>query len=334
MIEHSTPDQSFTAVERRVATLIECRLAGAGSGGFPRFAEATVSMLRGCIEVADFVIEIAPGITMLADLLPPLEDYQVAGNESRVAVRVCDHAMRASSVAAEIASEYGSVTRSAASLVADANGRGVPVKLVSVHLAEFGFWVEPDDAQFVVTIEAQGQNLQVRHMPMTIGNEEALERLFETAVEKLARRAAARKRLNDVDADGMIDRLSLNEIRRIGKVEPVLHSMMRCEGMGLKGNLELRWEDGAIYSVTDGPGGVNWTGTVLTVDNFVLPATACVNAVGRPITDLVPHAALTSDILIQSVTSHEGEGLNFISVCLDVPDLYFNVTTGEVWPVR
>jgi hypothetical protein len=268
---------------------------------------------------------------MLADFLPPMEDYQVAGNESRVADRVCDQAMRASHVAAELASGFKSMAKRADSLVAEAKWSGLPVKLVSVHLAQYGFWELPDNAQLVVTIETLGQNLQFRHLPMTIGSEEDLDRLFAGAMDTLARRAIARKRLDDVNADGWIDLLSLNAIGQMGHVMPILRSMMTRTELGFENDLELRWEDGALYSSSNGRDRIAWTGGVLTVNDFVLPETACINAVGRPVIDVIAHPALDARILIGQVTSHEGEGLNFVCIRLHIPDLYFNVESEEIW---
>ncbi|TXC71321.1 hypothetical protein FSB78_10485 [Sphingomonas ginsenosidivorax] len=326
-----TSYHSFAARERRIAALIECRLATLRSGDFPRFAGATASMLKECTEDADYVIEIALRVTMLADLFPTIGDHQVAGNESRVANRVCDYAMRASYVAADLAPRFQSMAKSAQLLVENGERRGLPVKLVSVHLAQFGFWEQPDDAQFVVTIETLGQNLRSRHMPMTTGSEEALGRLFVTAMETLERRAVARARLDDANADGTIDLLSLNAIARVGNAMAILQTMMTRNDLTLGNDFELCWEEGAIYSIADGTDRVAWTGSILTVSDYVLPETTCINAIGRPVTDVIAHPALDERILVGTVTSHEGEGANFVIACLEIPDLYFNVESGQIW---
>jgi hypothetical protein len=266
---------------------------------------------------------------MLANFYSPVENHDLAGHEQLVADRIHMHAVKASGVASQIKPGLDRVARAAKRMVGQARRRGLPVRLISVHLAEYGLWKEPHDAQFLVTIDALGPSLGRRALPMLIENIDALARMFAGEIETLEWRVAERDRLRGINADGMIDLIALNAMTRLGDPMPILRSMLDRDAMTLSHGLQLIWQDGLIISRRERLPEFEWTANRLTFYNLAVPEMVCVDAANRPVTDLVTHSELTDDILIRSVTN-QPDGQT-VSVVLDVPVFLFNLELGRTW---
>lgn len=316
---------------RRTSSLIRRLLRASAAGDFPRLVAVTGSSPDYPAHSVDFVFEIGPDMMMLANFYSPLEDHKPIGHEKRVADRIHENAVRASGVASQIRSALDHVSDFAKKLVANARSRGLPVQLISTHVAEYGRWTEPHDAQFLVTIETLGQNLRCSTLPLLVENIESLARMFETRMDALEWRVAERDRLRGMHADGLIDLIALNVMTGMGDPMPILRSMMDRHAMILSQGLQLIWQDGGIISRMERLPEFEWTDNRLTIYDLALPATVCAEAVNRPVTDLVSHSALTNDILVRSVANHpDGQS---VSVVLEVPVFLFNVELGRIWAV-
>lgn len=316
----------------RTAVLILERLALQGTP-YPRLLDARPATNDFEIDDADFIFELGPQVTMLANFYSPVEGHDLAGHEHHVAGVFCDHALKAAVVADDLRPMLKRIARRAKALVKAARRRGLPVRLLGVHVAQYGLWVDPGDAAFLITIETLGQNLQPRDRPLLVWDEVALTRLFASDMDMLEWRTDVRQRLRDAGADGVIDLLSLNAIGAADDVMAVLREMMGRNEMPIGDELELAWDAGHIYSSTVDADRVGWTRNIVTIDGVIVPESSCALAIGRPVFDLVDHPTLRGAMTIKEISNCEGSGVPFAIVSLDVPNFYFNVESEQICPI-
>lgn len=311
-------------------SFIQKRLSASGAS-FPTLVDATAHVLDGRLQDADFILEIAPGVTMLTNFhsMARTPDF---GDEQSVANRICEQAELACRDASQLEPAHLRISICARSLIENARRRGLPVDLESAHLAEFGFGTKPHDACFLITIESLGQNLRPSSMPLVVEDEDKLRLLFANVTDRIEQRVAQRNRLRGLNADGTVDLLTLNAMMHLGSPMSTLGRMLERSRMTLPEGTTLVWQDGELSSYSESGGPIKWTGDELILNDVTLPETACVKVIGRPVTDLASHFALTSDVIVRSATNEFDGMTRSVRVKLAVPLFYFNVKLGVIWP--
>ena len=224
--------------------------------------------------------------------------------------------------------------------LADLSGEGGGPRLISLRLTSNN-WHYPDEFNVILRLTCLDRYLFPDVEELQIDDAcavkpadavNAVEAELDHWGSAAARGYALRHALAREGATGTIDLLTLNAISRLGDVCSTLRAPRR--GLRPRGAdyFELFGERGNLSSCGFEPSTrLSWSKRSISHPT-VLPATVLAACAGRPITDLITHPILSSEMTIVEATRNSKTGA--LSVKFEQPRRLFCHHSGRAWQGR
>jgi hypothetical protein len=209
---------------------------------------------------------------------------------------------------------------------------GVPTRLIDVQLADYDNWLS-EAPNIAIVFETLDGRLEPVEETAFIGKMAAMERHLTHEMEALKHRHDRRAALGLLGASGSISRIALNAIEHFGDVDATLRRFATEWRFWLPDDTALIMEDGSV-TAGNGTGNalVQWFSDKVTFSRTELPQDRLMNGIGRPVTDLIDHEFLSSDMIVLDASRVVlKDGFPALSLTLDVPELLFCSASGRVW---
>ena len=181
----------------------------------------------------------------------------------------------------------------------------------------------------IISVSALGEDLQ----PATVDLElrfcsDPAPQLAELFTD-LSRRHAAKAALNLHGADGSIDMLALRVLKAEGPVHPELRNW-KCLSPRY-GPFRVDLGHISFEKLVHSERRIRFEKNMLTVYGMELPETVLLKCVGRPITDLLVHAYLSSEMIITHARNVITPSEKHFSIEFTQPLYYFCSASGRYW---
>lgn len=216
-------------------------------------------------------------------------------------------------------------------LVAEAQARGLPISYIRTDAHAIDGWPSMDRPRLLFGVVSLQSNLRPGPRWLSATDVDELDHLFADEIRDLEVRSRRRSELGLLGADGSVDALALGVIRRNGDPKDAIMALRDRQHVRLDDGCLLLWNDGHVCCGDGTASGiVTWLDDHVIIAGVVLPATAGSASVGRPITDLIEHPALSSDMLVDDVTVVAEPELQTI-VRLRLDTWLIDTTIGSYW---
>jgi hypothetical protein len=211
--------------------------------------------------------------------------------------------------------------------------RGLPARVVDVHLAPYDHWrgsMQPLTRVLLETLDEQLQPTVEKIDSQEAHDGDAL--LIEARLD-LARRTERRDALMGQGATGTITQLALNAIGQAGDVAGTLRRFRSERRIRLADGTNIMIEDGMVHAsnyVQEDR--FCWHRESFSVGAAVELKRDIATVAGRPVTELIDHPFLSPDMSVLKADwslDHSGEGR--LAVDLAMPWRLFCSNTGRVW---
>lgn len=201
-------------------------------------------------------------------------------------------------------------------------------RLISLRLTG-GDWLHSDEFKVILRLECLDRYLFPEVEELEIDDLGALEAELDHWARDAARSYGLRHALASEGATGTIDLLTLNAVAMFGDVRATLRALGRGMMPRTPSGIELFGDRGNLWSHgTDPASGLSWRASSLGHPT-VLPATLLAAYAGRPVTDLITHPMLSSDMTIVDATGDDRSGT--LKVEFEQPRWLFCHQSGRAW---
>lgn len=182
------------------------------------------------------------------------------------------------------------------------------------------FWTLDNELQRGVA------ELEVNDFPELTGHR------FEIEADKAGERQKTKSFLESHGAHGSIDQLAVNMIALHHDVGEVMRSGNLNAYPASKDSIYL-CEDGHVSCIGSSPSSppVSWYDNVVHVEGITLPEATLVSLPGRPITNVVRHRVLSSNMIVTRAYVETDWPKPMLVIEFEQPRLLFCRHTGRVW---
>jgi len=214
------------------------------------------------------------------------------------------------------------------------NDGDAQIDLLDLRISSKPYWQPVFDTSVQITVSCLGEALLPEKMHVqACCPEEAVAEVMELH-EEIKTRTEAKARLESHGADGFIDLTALNSLLVGGSVKarsedylPRLRDPDLHRDFGVKcGRLYLEATDSSDARV-------NWCDGYIDIFDGEIPSTMHDSLPGKPITDLIEHPFLTSEIIIKDLQKF-WYGEDYLRITFEQPCFYYSRKTGRFWAVR
>ncbi len=216
-------------------------------------------------------------------------------------------------------------------ILASMAGGSAKASLNAVRLTSPDRWSTDDGPEFIIHLDTIGTNLTAEVKEIRVPSIDELHEALSKESADLERRHARRRDLMALGATGTIDQIALNAIDHFGGREETIRRFGSERRFWLQDGTALMIDDGCVSSgngLPDQP--VDWAGDWLSVETEQLKIDPHL-AIGRPVTEVVHHPFLSSDIIVTAanpaVRDHGGGAI----LTLHLPRKLFCFASGRVW---
>jgi len=321
---------------------MELRLAAAGivtafdDDGYPYLASIS------CLDDEDdevryrAVVELASGMTIATEYGLP-EDAEYGGidpEEDTELLRswVVQGASICMRILPQLADELHDQLLRTRRIIAAWARDGIHARLVGVELAPFDYWVGSTTPATSIKIEGPTERFPSEVIEISVETPDQLESQLAECREDVEAANATWLELAELGATGRIDRLALNAIAHHGDTATTLRRFNTEWRFWLPDDTAMIMRYGRVTAGTGDPHStVDWRRDSVVISRLHVPATTLVAGIGKPVTALIDHPFLTDDIIVTDAKSFIEDGVQYVSVDLDVPQFIFCSTSGRVW---
>lgn len=235
---------------------------------------------------------------------------------------------------AEVAEQFHNLRVSARKSLALWQIEGAQAQLVDIRLVWTEYNYEGDSPPMEMRIRCLDDTLRPMIETLTLSHPYDAEADLARLRPRIENCFRARTALAQQGASGMIDQLSINAISRYGTVEAALRTISAGYGCLFLGDTMAFWTAGLVqcngYDGSSRSSRLSWNRNSVTISGRSLPDTTLAALPGRPITDLVEHPILSSNMIITHVSNTLDPGPS-IRAELDQPRRLFCNVSGRVW---
>lgn len=216
-------------------------------------------------------------------------------------------------------------------ILASMAGGSAKASLNAVRLTSPDHWSTNNGPEFIFHLDTIGTNLTAEVREVRVPSIDELHETLSKESADLERRHVRRRDLMALGATGTIDQIALNAIDHFGGREETIRRFGSEWRFWLRDGTALMIDDGCISSANGLPDQpVDWAGDWLSVENEQLKMDPY-RAIGRPVTEVVDHPFLSSDIIVTAanpaVRDHKGGAI----LTLHLPRKLFCFASGRVW---
>lgn len=212
---------------------------------------------------------------------------------------------------------------------------GLTSRVADVHLAPYEHWQGNDKPEFRVSIDSLDDRLEPTVETIETWTEQGLPALLEEVRAGFAYRKAARDRLAGLGATGDISQLALNAIGEFGDTAAALRRFQSEWRFWLPDDTAIVMTNGEVNAgngSSDLDAAVQWQRNGVSIAEHLVPDRDLAVAVGRPVTDLIEHDYLSSDMKVLKTSWTANDlGRRWLFVELAMPRRLFCSVSGRVW---
>lgn len=282
-------------------------------------------------------VELAPGLTLPMEYGLTEEIETDLDDTSYDEVSVLDWTLEGVQACipnlALLANEVHDARRRARATVAAWRERGLPARVVDVHLAPYDHWRGSLQPLTRLLLETLDEKLQPAIEKLDSWAEQDIDSMLADARLDLSRRTERRDALMRQGATGSINQLALNAIGQVGDVAGTLRRFRSERRLRLADDTRIMIEDGMVDAAnyTD-ENRFSWHREGLSVSTAVELKRDVATAVGRPVTELIEHPFLSPDMsVLKAEWSLDNTDDRWLVIDLAMPWRLFCSTTGRVW---
>jgi len=221
------------------------------------------------------------------------------------------------------------------SIVAGWREKGLPARVVDVHLAPYDHWRGDSIPQLRVLLETLDDRLEVVVCKLDEFPTGNLEATLVDAYNDLADRSPRRDTFMRQGATGQINQVALNAIALFGDVAQTLRRFATEGRFWLPDGTCILMRDGMVDAgnYRDATN-ILWRANGISVSTAVELRRDVATCVGRPVTELIEHPLLSPDMSVLKATwdvDHQGD--RWLDIDLAMPWRFFCSRSGRVWDV-
>jgi len=205
------------------------------------------------------------------------------------------------------------------------------IDLVDLRISAEPFWENVFHTSVQITICCLSEALLPEKMHVqACCPEEAVAEVMEFH-EEIKTRTEAKARLENHGADGFIDLTALNSLLAGGSVKARSEDYLPrlCEP-DLHRDFEVKCGRLYLEATDSSDARVNWYAGYIDIFNLEIPSTMYDSLPGTPITDLIEHPFLTSEIIIKDLQKF-WYGEDCLRITFEQPSFYYSRKTGRFW---
>lgn len=234
---------------------------------------------------------------------------------------------------ADLADTLHDLRMRARSVIAGWQREGLPAELVDVHLAPYDHWRGDTVPNAVVLFAGIGDRLERDVVAVHVETPDELEKLLAEQGQQLRARNDARIALTARGATGSIDQLALNAIARFGDIPSVLTRFSSEWRFWLPDDTAIIMRDGHVTACSGGSDEdrIQWSSDGVTVASLFIAQAELDAAVGEPVSTLLEHDLLSSDMAVTEARSLTDHGQLIVSIKFAQPRRLFCAITGRIW---
>lgn len=158
--------------------------------------------------------------------------------------------------------------------------------------------------------------------------------MLEDLYMEMKRRTQTKVTLGQKGADGIIDRIAMNALSPNGNLLAERDDyLLEVQEPYRLGNFRMKCGRMYLDATEQHNFRLEWCGDVIRIYDQMLPTTMCDSVCGKPITDLIMHPYLTSDIIIKKISYVDDPRADYIEIHIEQPRYFYCRGTGRYWVV-
>ncbi|WP_311270954.1 hypothetical protein [Sphingobium sp. WCS2017Hpa-17] len=279
----------------------------------------------------EIMVEVAPGLIMIESPNVARIDLSAADYPELVGEALHIRACRIAQQADYWLARKAAILAEIEPVLAAAQQEGLPIRMQHIYLFDARTIGHHADCDFLLVVETLDDRLRPVEREVSIEPGETFCDAIARQVDAVRPCAQKRQALRQHQADGTVDRFTLNVIAKYGDVAQCLRALRDKSELVVGYATYLFWEEGHVWSSRQDHPAFNWSGRTLTVQNQVLPETVCARAVGASVTKVYPHKLLSDDMLVKEIVNCNHDPFKFLLIDIDAPVLHFDSRSGRVW---
>ena len=156
--------------------------------------------------------------------------------------------------------------------------------------------------------------------------------MFEDLYMEMKRRTQTKVSLEQEGADGIIDRIAMNALSSNGNLLAERDDyLLEVQEPYRLGNFRVKCGRMYLEATDQHDPCLECCGDVIKIYDQMLPATMYDSVCGKPITNLIMHPYLTSDIIIKKMSHVPDPRANYIEIHIEQPRYFYCRGTDRYW---